>query len=124
VSSRLFALLFLFLAVDAIAAPPTTADAHEIQYLIASIESLQGAQFIRNGTSYDAVSAASHLRLKLDNAGSRVRTADDFIRLCASVSSVSGRPYEIRFADGRTITSESFLKARLAELRMGSRPGE
>ena len=121
--SRLFALLFMFLAVDAVAAPPTTDDAHEIQYLIASIESLQGTQFIRNGTSYDAVSAASHLRLKLDNAGSRVRTADDFIRLCASVSSVSGRPYEIRFADGRTVTSESFLKARLAELRMGSRPG-
>ena len=88
----------------------------KVEYLIASVEALQGAQFIRNGKSYDAKAAADHLRLKLRTAGSRVVTADDFIRYCASVSSLSGMPYEIRFADGRVVTSETYLREKLAEL--------
>ena len=87
----------------------------KIEYLIGAVEALQNAQFIRNGTSYDANAAADHLRLKLRTAGSRVKTAEDFIRYCASVSSVSGQPYQIRFSDGRIVTSEAFLRERLAE---------
>jgi hypothetical protein len=93
----------------------TPLEARRIEYLITAIESLPNAQFIRNGTAYDAKDAAGHLRLKLQTAGSRVATAEDFIRLCASVSSVSGLPYQIKFADGHTITSEAFLRQRLAE---------
>ncbi len=87
----------------------------KIAYLIASVETLQHAQFVRNGTAYDAKAAANHLRLKLRMAGSRVATADDFIRLCASASSVSGLPYQIRFADGRVVSSEVYLRQKLAE---------
>jgi Family of unknown function (DUF5329) len=86
----------------------------KINYLIASVETLQGAQFVRNGKSYDAKAAADHLRLKLRAAGSRVTSADDFIRLCASVSSITGLPYQIRFSDGRTVTSEEYLRQQLA----------
>ena len=85
------------------------------EYLIATVEILQGANFIRNGTAYDAKAAAAHLRLKLRNAGSRVSNADDFIRICASVSSVSGKPYLIRYADGRTVTADAFLRNKLVE---------
>jgi hypothetical protein len=56
------------------------------------------------------------LRLKLRNAGGRSNTTDDFIRLCGSTSSVSGQPYQIRFADGTLLTSEAFLRAKLEEL--------
>ena len=45
-----------------------------------------------------------------------MKTPDDFIRLCGSVSSMSGLPYQIRYADGRVETSEAFLRARLAQL--------
>ena len=45
-----------------------------------------------------------------------MKTPDDFIRLCGSTSSMTGRAYEIRFADGKVETSEAFLRARLAEL--------
>lgn len=85
-----------------------------IEYLIATIELLPNAQFIRNGTSYDAKAAADHLRLKLRNAGSRVRSAEDFIRYCASQSSISGKPYLIRFSDGRVISSGDYLQQVLA----------
>jgi hypothetical protein len=91
-------------------------EAEKIDYLIASVEKLSGAKFVRNGSVYDAAAAADHLRLKRRNGGSRCKTAEDFIRWCGSGSSMSGDPYRIRFADGTEITSEAFLRARLKEL--------
>jgi hypothetical protein len=114
------AILVLALAALAQAGNLTALENRKIQYLISTIESLPDAQFIRNGTAYDAKSAADHLRPKLREAGSRLVTADDFIRLCASVSSVSGLPYQIRFADGSTITSEVFLRQKLREFEQAS----
>lgn len=85
----------------------------KIQYLIASVEALEGASFIRNGSEYDTRAASNHLHLKLKIAGDKVRTAEDFIRLCASKSSMTGEPYLIRLADGTTIKSEVFFRDRL-----------
>jgi uncharacterized short protein YbdD (DUF466 family) len=53
--------------------------------------------------------------MKLQKAGDRVRTADDFIRLCASKSFLSGKPYMIRSSGGETITSEEFFREKLKE---------
>jgi hypothetical protein len=111
----LLALLILAMNASAYAGSTTPLEARKIEYLIAAIETLPNAQFIRNGSAYDAKSAADHLRLKLRNASARVVTAEDFIRVCASVSSVSGLPYQIRFADGSTVTSETFLRQKLLE---------
>ena len=85
----------------------------KIQYLIASVEALEGARFIRNGREYDTRAASNHLHLKLKTAGDKVRTAEDFISLCASKSSMTGEPYLIRFADGTTVKSEVFSKDKL-----------
>jgi hypothetical protein len=85
----------------------------KIQYLLASVEALEGAKFIRNGSEYDARAASSHLRLKLKMAGDKVRTAEDFIKLCASQSSMTGEPYLIRFSSGNTIKSEVFFRNKL-----------
>jgi hypothetical protein len=111
----LLAVLLLAMGASANAGSTTPLEARKIEYLIAAIQTLPNAQFIRNGTAYNAKGAADHLRLKLLNAGARVVTAEDFIRLCASVSSVSGLPYQIRFADGSTVTSEAFLRQKLLE---------
>ena len=97
------------------AGTPDALEDRKIQYLIAVVENLHDAQFVRNDVAYEAKAAADHLRLKLQGARSRVATVEDFIRLCASVSSMSGRPYQIRFSDGRVVTSEEFLRQRLAE---------
>lgn len=88
-------------------------EAAKIQYLIASIEALEGAKFIRNGQEYDARSASSHLRLKLKNAGDRVKTAEDFIKYCGSKSSMTDKPYLIRFTDGTIVKSEVFFRKKL-----------
>jgi hypothetical protein len=113
----LICLLILSISALGHAADSKSLEGRKIEFLIASIEALQGAQFIRNGTAYDAKAAADHLRLKLRMAGFRVSTADDFIRLCATASSVSGTPYQIRFIDGRAVTSEAYLKQKLIEFK-------
>ena len=86
----------------------------KIEFLISSVENLKGAKFIRNGSEYDGKEAAAHLRMKLQNA-LVVETADDFIRLCASQSYISGKPYMIRLSDGKTIKSEEYFRKKLKE---------
>ncbi len=88
----------------------------KIEFLLSSVENLKGAKFIRNGSEYnDGKAAADHLRMKLKTAGSRVKTADDFIRLCASQSYLTGRPYMIRLSNGKTIKSEEYFREKLKE---------
>jgi hypothetical protein len=107
-------------ALDAAAAPAE--EAKKIEYLIRSVEQTSNAKFIRNGKTYDAHAAAAHLREKLRAGEGRIRTADDFIRYCASGSSVTGKPYQIRFDDGKVLTSEQFLRAKLRELDQRAAP--
>jgi hypothetical protein len=97
------------------AAELSALEAEKIDYLIVSVAELHQGRFIRNGISHDAKSAAAHLRRKLRAAGSRITSADDFIDLCASASSVTGRPYRIRFADGREIDAKEYFRQKLAE---------
>lgn len=112
--------LFLISCVVAVAGVHSdvtpASEAQRIEYLIRSVEQLSNAKFVRNGSAHDAQAAADHLRLKLRESGGRCNTADDFIRLCGSKSSISGQPYQIRFADGTLLTSEAFLRAKLEEL--------
>lgn len=106
-------MLFALLALPAFARQD--AEQQRIAYLIDSVATLQGATFIRNGTGYDATQAADHMRLKLRFAGSRVKTAEDFITYCATGSSMSGIKYTIRFQDGRVVDSAAFLLSKLAD---------
>jgi len=87
----------------------------KIEFLISSVENLKGAKFIRNGTEHDGKEAAEHLRMKLQNDVGKVKNADDFIRLCASKSYISGKPYLIRSSDGKTIKSEQYFREKLKE---------
>ena len=88
----------------------------KIEFLISSVENLKDAKFIRNGAEYNGQEAAKHLRMKLQNV-LVVKTAEDFIRLIASKSSVSGKPYLIMLPDGKTITSEKYFRDKLKECR-------
>ena len=92
-----------------------TDEKRKIDFLISSIENIKGAKFIRNGTEHDGKEAADHLRSKLKRAGGKVQTAEDFIRLCASKSFISGKPYMIRTSDGETINSEQYFREKLKE---------
>lgn len=105
-------LLFVLLAMPVFG--QQDAEQQKITYLIDSVATLKDATFIRNGTAYDAARAADHMRLKLRFAGSRVKTAEDFIVYCGTGSSMSGIKYSIRFRDGRIVDSATFLQDKLA----------
>ena len=87
----------------------------KIEFFISSVADLKGAKFIRNGTEHDGKEAVAHLQMKLLKAGRMVQTADDFIRLCASKSILTGKPYMIRLSDGKTVKSEEYFREKLKE---------
>lgn len=104
--------LFLVTLVGAVAAP-----VDEIEALLHFVGGLQGATFIRNGSAHSPSAAEAHLRLKWSNQKKQIKTAEDFIRLCATKSSMSGDPYLIRFADGHEEPAAAVLSAQLTILR-------
>ena len=88
----------------------------KIETLIKQVASLKDAKFVRNGSAYNADSAAIFLRRKWQANESNVKTARDFIDKVASFSSTSGKPYLIRFKDGSESQSRDFLLSQLKKL--------
>ena len=95
--------------------PRSAAEQVKIDWLLARIRTTD-AVFIRNGKEYAGEKAAGHLKTKLWWAGSRVQTAREFIARVATKSEESGKPYEIRFADGISMPLGRWLSERLDEL--------
>jgi hypothetical protein len=92
------------------------AEKQKIETLIKQVRALKDASFIRNGSSYSADYAATFLRRKWQANESNVKTARDFIDKVASFSGTLGKPYLIRFNDGREIKSREFLVAELRKI--------
>jgi hypothetical protein len=95
--------------------PP--AEGKQIEALIAAIERMTDATFIRNGRPYGAAGAAEFLRRKWRQRAADVGSADEFIEKVASFSSTTGQPYLIRFSDGRETPCSIFLRTELSNLR-------
>lgn len=91
----------------------------KIQFLINHIAKSE-VRFIRNGSEYSAKEAASHLKMKLNNAQNSWFAPDKskwtavmFIEKIASKSSMSGKPYQIKLKTGKLVNSGDWLKAAL-----------
>ena len=87
----------------------------KIEALISHIGTLGDAKFIRNGSEYGAKDAAKFLRGKWQANKKDIKTPADFIEKAASKSSTTGKPYMIRFKDGKEIPCGEYLKGRLAK---------
>ena len=90
-------------------------DAEKIQALIRTVEARKDLQFIRLDTAHSSREAANVLRIKLAFAGDRVKTVDDFIDHVATATQ-SGKPYYVRYPDGREVTSAEFLRQELKRI--------
>jgi hypothetical protein len=86
-----------------------------IDFLIHGVETATSLKFVRNGTEYDGAAGAKHLRMKLGYAGERVKTAEDFVKYCASESSFTHQKYKIRAADGTMTDAATYFQAKLRE---------
>lgn len=111
----LLASVATLLALRAAAVAPPH-EQSRIDRLIRFVETQQSMTFIRNGTEYSSADAGRFLRGKLETMGREVTTAREFIERIATKSSMSGRPYQVKFADGRTMLASQFLADELKRL--------
>ena len=77
--------------------------------------------FFRNGSSYNSKEAAAHIKVKYDYFQKEIKTAEDFIRLAASKSEFSGRPYLVRTKDGKEMETADWLSKALNDYRIFQR---
>jgi hypothetical protein len=110
--------LALLFPVAGLPGPGETGN-REIAYLLNAIEASE-CTFLRNDVPYSSRDAADHIRKKYDYLGDRIGSAEEFIELCASRSSMSGTQYMIRCGDSDAVPSSTWLKRRLDEFRRGS----
>jgi hypothetical protein len=102
-------------AATSLAAVGTADTESEIQHLLAYIRE-SGCVFIRNAKEYDAMSAHNHILKKYRFLKRRIKSTDDFIRLAASQSSVSGKPYQVRCHQGE-VRMADWLRVELKKRR-------
>jgi hypothetical protein len=98
-------------AVASTEAPANDEIDHLLQYVAAS-----SCTFVRNGSEYSAEKAREHLQDKYRFAGSRISTADDFIRYLATKSSLSGEAYHVKCGSVDALSGE-WLNAELERYR-------
>ena len=106
------------LAVTSLALSATPQVDAEIDQLLQALKS-SDCKFQRNGTWYDAPRAAQHLGTKRDHFRrlDRIHSAEDFIRLAGSKSSMSGKAYRVACSGKAEVDSRVWLEAELSAIR-------
>jgi len=78
-----------------------------------------GCQFNRNGSWYSSAEAKAHLAKKLNYLVEKKKLdgTEQFIKLAASSSSMSGTPYQVRCGDSQPVASQTWLTTELQTIR-------
>lgn len=117
---KIFGILAVILVLPIAAQGEQAGGAEEntAKAIVFLIEEVEGSQltFIRNGEIHSSEEAATHIRRKYKHFKSQIESPEDFIRLCASKSLVTGKPYLVVTPQG-TVTVESWLGQILVEYR-------
>jgi hypothetical protein len=108
----------IVLAVTSLALSATPQVDAEIDQLLEVLKT-SGCKFWRNGTWHDAPRAAQHLATKRDyyRRKDRIHSAEDFIRLAGSESSMSGKAYRVACPDKPEVDSKVWLETELRGIR-------
>jgi Family of unknown function (DUF5329) len=75
------------------------------------------AVFIRNGQTHTPKEAVDHIKAKYEHFKGEIKTPEDFIRLSASKSLLSGQPYLVRTTDGKEMELSRWLTEALVKHR-------
>jgi hypothetical protein len=87
-----------------------------INYLLSFVEKSE-CTFFRNNKAHTAKKAVRHMRNKYAHFRDDIETPEDFIRLSASKSLISGRPYMVKTKAGQMMKSETWLLEALEAYR-------
>jgi hypothetical protein len=90
-----------------------------IDYLIDYVAK-SDATFIRNGVSHTPAEAVAHIKAKYDHFKGEIKTPEDFIRLSASKSLLTGKPYLVHTPDGKETHLDAWLTEALKTHRAQS----
>jgi hypothetical protein len=85
-----------------------------IKYLLDYVAK-SDATFIRNGQAHTPQEAANHIKAKYEHFKNEIKTPEDFIRLSASKSLLTGQPYLVRTRDGKQRRLDEWLAEALKE---------
>lgn len=94
----------------------------EVEHLIAFVRG-SGCVMERNGRRYTADDAARHIRRKYEHFRDEIHDSGDFIRLAATRSSVTGRPYRVICGGGEPQPAGAWLRRELQRYRSGHAAG-
>jgi len=111
--ARVYVLLAICSAVPARAAESLE---QTIAFLLHRIETAD-ATFIRNGQTHTPQEAVAHVRAKYEHFKGQIKTPEDFIRLAATKSLLTGQPYLVRTRNGEEISLNIWLSNALREHR-------
>ncbi len=88
----------------------------EISHLLNYVKTTQ-CVYIRNGSEHNGQEAAKHIKSKYDYFESDISSAEDFIRLSATKSTISGTKYYIKCPGSPKIESGQWLLEELGRYR-------
>ena len=94
-----------------------------IAYLLAFV-ARSDCTFMRNGQSYAGKQASDHLKSKYQYFKDKIATPEDFIRLAATKSLQTGKPYMVRTNEGKELRSDEWMKQVLEEYRKSKKDSE
>jgi Family of unknown function (DUF5329) len=108
------ALVFLSMSAGQLVAAESLDDS--IKFLLDYVEK-SDATFIRNGQKHAPQEAANHIKAKYEHFKKEIKTPEDFIRLSATKSLLTGKPYLVRTPDGKEMRLDEWLTEALKQYR-------
>ena len=111
-----FWVLVLVLFSGSVVADVSPATQLEIDHLLNFIRN-SSCIIDRNGKTYVAVKAISHIEKKYAYFTDDIKTTEDFIELSATKSTMSGKYYMVRCGDDDQIRTREWLMQELQRLR-------
>ena len=87
-----------------------------IQYLLDFVKTSE-CIFIRNNKEHTAGNAVAHMQRKYAHFKDEIKTPEDFIRMTATKSLMTGKLYYVKLKNGEKITSEAWLLQALEDYR-------
>jgi hypothetical protein len=110
----LIALIFLSMAAGQMCAAESLDES--IKFLLDYVAK-SDATFTRNGQTHTPQEAVNHIKAKYEHFKSEIKTPEDFIRLSASKSLLTGKPYLVRTPDGKEMRLDVWLTEALKQYR-------
>ena len=110
--------LLLTCSSNVFAAIISTSTEQEIQHLFKALEN-SDCKFNRNGSWYTATEASKHLQKKYKYLADHnyISTTESFIDAGASKSSASGKAYEVKCGDSKSVESKQWFTNTLKTYR-------